>query len=154
MDAVEELVRLLRAPLLRLAGDENVDAAAFLPAPAERKAAVPETAPAVRPEPGRPAAAAPVDDRSGAAAAGQETSAGYLLFLSTSSGYRLVERDGPPAAPGSQLELSELDGEEFRSARAVVTGVRRSPLPDDVRPCLACIVGAGGADRRADDERD
>ena len=154
MDAVEELVRLLRAPLLRLAGDENADAAAFLPAPAERKAAAPEPDPAVRPEPSQPAAAAQVDDRSGATAAGQETSTGYLLFLSTSSGYRLVERDGPPAAPGSQLELSELDGEEFRSARAVVTGRRRSPLPDDARPCLACTLVAGGADRRADDERD
>lgn len=154
MDAVEELVRLLRAPLLRLAGDQNVDAAAFLPAPAEREAAVPETGPAVRPEPSLPSAAAQVEDRSGATAAGQETSAGYLLFLSTSSGYRLVERDGPPAAPGSQLELSDLGGEEFRTARAVVTGLRRSPLPDDARPCLACTVVASGADRRADDERD
>ena len=159
MDAVEELVRLLRVPLLRLAGDENTDAAASLRAPPEREAAEPasaEPAPdlAARPEPSLPPAAAQVDDLSGATAAGQETSTGHLLFLSTSSGYRLVERDGPPAAPGSQLELSDLDGEEFRSARAVVTGRRSSPLPGDVRPCLACTLVAGVADRRADDERE
>jgi hypothetical protein len=143
---------MLRVPLLRLAGDENTDAAATLPAPPAREA---EREPdlADSPEPSRPAVAAPVDDRPEAAAAEQETSTGYLLFVSTSSGYRLLERDGTAAAPGSELELSEVDGEELRSARAVVTGRRPSPLPDDVRPCLVCTLVASRADRRADADR-
>ena len=95
MDAVEELVRLLRAPLLRLAGDENTGATALLPGPPEREAAEPGPDLTARPEPSPPPAAARVDHRAGATDAEQETSTGHLLFLSTSSGYRLVERDGP-----------------------------------------------------------
>jgi hypothetical protein len=148
MDAVEELVRLLRGPLQRLAGDENTEAAASLQAPPEGEAAVPEREAEPEPDLARPEPSLP------AAAAAQEPSTGYLLFVSTSSGYRLVERDGSAAPPGSELELTEVDGEEFRSARAVVTGRRPSPLPDDLRPCLVCTLVAGGADRRADAERE
>ncbi len=53
---------------------------------------------------------------------------GYLLFLSRPSGYVLVERDGEPPAPGSELE----HGEE----RLRILKVGPSPIPGDRRRCV------------------
>jgi len=50
-----------------------------------------------------------------------------LLFLPGCGGYRLVERDGPPPAPGAALEIEE--------GRFQVVKVGRSPLPADRRRC-------------------
>jgi hypothetical protein len=59
---------------------------------------------------------------------------GHVLFVQTSGGYRLVQRDGGPPAVGERVAIDELGGSE-----ALVTGTRRSPLPGDARPCLACV---------------
>ncbi|HEX4747716.1 MAG TPA: hypothetical protein VFU99_12630 [Gaiellaceae bacterium] len=52
---------------------------------------------------------------------------GFLFFVWSTSGYTLVERDGDPPRPGTEVE----DGEN----RYVVTKVAPSPLPGDPRPC-------------------
>jgi hypothetical protein len=57
-----------------------------------------------------------------------EAQAKHLLFVSKPSGYELVERDGEPPTPGSEVELEE--GVLFTVAK-----VGPSPLPDDGRPC-------------------
>jgi hypothetical protein len=53
----------------------------------------------------------------------------YLLFVSKPSGYELVERDGEPPAPGSEVELGD-DGLRF-----TVSKLGPSPLPQDGRVC-------------------
>jgi hypothetical protein len=53
----------------------------------------------------------------------------YLLFVSKPSGYELLERDGDPPEPGSDIELGD-DG-----ARFTVAKVGPSPLPQDDRLC-------------------
>jgi hypothetical protein len=52
----------------------------------------------------------------------------HLLFVSKPSGYELLERDGEPPAPGTEVELDE-------GARFVVSKLGPSPLPDDARAC-------------------
>ena len=64
-----------------------------------------------------PAAPAPADN--------------HLLFVQLNGRYELVERDGPPPATNTLLELPELC-----EGALLVSGLRRSPLPGDVRPCI------------------
>jgi hypothetical protein len=52
----------------------------------------------------------------------------YLLFLSKPSGYELLEREGEPPAPGTEIEIEE-------GTRFTVSKLGPSPLPDDERPC-------------------
>jgi hypothetical protein len=52
----------------------------------------------------------------------------HLLFVSKPSGYELLERDGDPPTPGSEVELDE-------GTRFTVLKLGPSPLPDDERPC-------------------
>ncbi len=55
----------------------------------------------------------------------------HLVFLQLASGYELVEREGPPPALHSPVELPGLcDG------LLVVAGSRPSPFPGDGRPCI------------------
>ena len=53
----------------------------------------------------------------------------HLLFVSKPSGYELVERDGDPPEPGSEVEVGD-DGLRFTVAK-----IGPSPLPEDARPC-------------------
>jgi hypothetical protein len=53
----------------------------------------------------------------------------HLLFVSKPSGYELLEREGEPPAPGSEVELGE-DGLRF-----AVSKLGPSPLPQDARVC-------------------
>ena len=53
----------------------------------------------------------------------------YILFVSRPTGYELVEREGDPPAPGTQVALEE------NGARFEVVKVAPSPLPQDDRPC-------------------
>jgi DNA repair exonuclease SbcCD ATPase subunit len=55
----------------------------------------------------------------------------HLVFVQAAAGYSLVERDGPPPARHTPLELPDLHDGVF-----VVSGRRRSPLPGDARPCV------------------
>jgi hypothetical protein len=57
--------------------------------------------------------------------------AGHVLLLALGSGYRLVERDGPPPAPGDPVEH---EGRAFQ-----VLGHGASPLPGDRRPCVLAL---------------
>jgi hypothetical protein len=57
----------------------------------------------------------------------------HLLFVSKPSGYELVERDGDPPEPGSEVELGE------NGLRFTVTKVGPSPLPQDDRPCAYLV---------------
>jgi hypothetical protein len=52
----------------------------------------------------------------------------HLLFVSRPSGYELVERDGGPPEPGSEVEVEE-------GLRYTVVKVAPSPLPQDERDC-------------------
>jgi hypothetical protein len=52
----------------------------------------------------------------------------HILFVSRPTGYELVERDGDPPAPGTQVDLEN-------GARFEVVKVATSPLPQDDRPC-------------------
>lgn len=69
------------------------------------------------------------------ATAPEEIATAHVLFVSTVAGYRFFERDGPGPLPGERLTLHELGG-----AEATVTGLRHSPLPSDLRRCIACVV--------------
>jgi len=60
------------------------------------------------------------------------TTQGHLLFVWSPTGYRLLEREGEPPAPGSEVDL---DGQRER-----VTKIGASPLPGDSRPC-AYLIG-------------
>ena len=53
----------------------------------------------------------------------------HILFVSGPTGYELVEREGDPPQPGTQVELDE------NGARFEVVKVAPSPLPQDDRPC-------------------
>ena len=53
----------------------------------------------------------------------------HILFVSRPTGYELVEREGEPPTPGSQVDLEE------NGARFEVVKVAPSPLPQDDRPC-------------------
>lgn len=55
---------------------------------------------------------------------------GYLLFVPRATGYELVEREGDPPAPGSDVELEE------NGARFEVVKLAPSPLPRDERACV------------------
>jgi chromosome segregation ATPase len=60
-----------------------------------------------------------------------EPASSHLVFLQLTTGYELVEREGPPPARHSALELPEVcDG------LLVVAGSRPSPFPGDARPCV------------------
>ena len=52
----------------------------------------------------------------------------HLLFLSKPSGYELLERDGEPPEPGSEVEVDE-------GLRYTVIKLAPSPLPQDERTC-------------------
>lgn len=60
---------------------------------------------------------------------------GHTLFVSTPTGYTLVEREGPPPPPGSEVTV---DGRDYRA-----TGCRHSPFPADRRPCVIAEVLGG-----------
>jgi len=53
----------------------------------------------------------------------------HILFVSRPTGYELVEREGAPPAPGTQVDLDE------NGARFEVVKVAPSPLPQDDRLC-------------------
>ena len=53
----------------------------------------------------------------------------HILFVSRPTGYELVEQEGDPPAPGTQVGLEE------NGARFEVVKVGPSPLPHDDRPC-------------------
>ena len=53
----------------------------------------------------------------------------HLLFVSKPSGYELVEREGEPPSPGSEVEVGE-DGLRF-----TVSKLGASPFPQDERVC-------------------
>jgi hypothetical protein len=53
----------------------------------------------------------------------------HILFVSRPTGYELVEREGDPPTPGTQVDLEE------NGARFEVVKVAPSPLPQDDRPC-------------------
>jgi len=58
-----------------------------------------------------------------------ELPSSHLLFIPTAKRYLLVEREGPPPAPGDELELPDVEG------LLLVTKVGRSPYPENGRPC-------------------
>jgi hypothetical protein len=68
----------------------------------------------------------PTVEPAAAPAAAEPTA--HLVFVQTAEGYRLVEREGPPPPRNAPLELGE--------GAFVVSGLRRSPLPGDGRPCV------------------
>ena len=53
----------------------------------------------------------------------------HILFVSRPTGYELVEREGDPPSPGTEVDLEE------NGARFEVVKVAPSPLPQDDRPC-------------------
>ena len=55
----------------------------------------------------------------------------HLLFVQLNGRYELVEREGPPPATNTLLELPELCDRAL-----IVSGLGRSPLPGDARPCV------------------
>ncbi len=55
----------------------------------------------------------------------------HLLFVQLNGRYELVERDGPPPATNTLLELAELGDRVL-----IVSRQGRSPLPGDGRPCV------------------
>jgi hypothetical protein len=54
----------------------------------------------------------------------------HLLFVPTPARYLLLEREGPPPAPGEELEVPEAD------ASFSVVKVGRAPYPGEPRPCV------------------
>jgi hypothetical protein len=53
----------------------------------------------------------------------------HLLFVTRPTGYSLVEREGEPPSPGTDVELEDGGG------TLVVTKIAPSPLPQDERLC-------------------
>ena len=56
--------------------------------------------------------------------------ASHLVFVQLPDRYELVERAGPPPPRHAPIALPDLD------RPLVVAGARRSPLPNDARPCV------------------
>ena len=56
----------------------------------------------------------------------------HLLFFQGPKGYELVERDGPPPAPGAQLELE--------TGMQVVARIAASPAPGPRVPCAYLVA--------------
>ena len=52
----------------------------------------------------------------------------HLVFVSKPSGYELLERDGEPPEPGSEIEVDD-------GVRYTVIKLAPSPLPQDHRTC-------------------
>jgi hypothetical protein len=52
----------------------------------------------------------------------------HLVFVSKPSGYELIERDGDPPEPGSEVEVDD-------GVRYTVIKLAPSPLPQDERIC-------------------
>jgi hypothetical protein len=52
----------------------------------------------------------------------------HLVFVSKPSGYELLERDGEPPEPGSEIEVDD-------GVRYTVIKLAPSPLPQDDRTC-------------------
>jgi hypothetical protein len=61
-----------------------------------------------------------------------ESHASHLLFVPTPARYLMVERQGPPPAPGEELELNE--------GTFLVGKLGRAPFPGEQRPCAFLLV--------------
>jgi hypothetical protein len=61
-----------------------------------------------------------------------EAFASHLLFVPTPARYLMVERQGPPPAPGEELELNE--------GTFLVGKLGRAPIPGEQRPCAFLLV--------------
>ena len=61
-----------------------------------------------------------------------EAPASHLLFVPTPARYLMVERQGPPPAPGEELELNE--------GTFLVGKLGRAPFPGEQRPCAFLLV--------------
>jgi hypothetical protein len=61
-----------------------------------------------------------------------ESPASHLLFVPTPARYLMVERQGPPPAPGEELELNE--------GTFLVGKLGRAPFPGEQRPCAFLLV--------------
>jgi hypothetical protein len=61
-----------------------------------------------------------------------EAPASHLLFVPTPARYLMVERQGPPPAPGEELELNE--------GTFLVGKLGRAPFPGEQRPCAYLLV--------------
>ena len=61
-----------------------------------------------------------------------EAPASHLLFVPTPARYLMVERQGPPPAPGEELELNE--------GTFLVGKLGRAPFPGEPRPCAFLLV--------------
>jgi hypothetical protein len=70
-------------------------------------------------------------ERSEAADRGGNGGSGHLVFAQLAAGYVLVERDGVAPESNTTLELPEIC-----EGTLLVGGIGRSPLPDDLRPCV------------------
>jgi hypothetical protein len=60
----------------------------------------------------------------------------HLLFVPTPARYLLLEREGPPPAPGDELDVPEVE------ARFGVVKVGRAPYPGELRPCVYLLRSA------------
>ena len=61
-----------------------------------------------------------------------EAPTSHLLFVPTPARYLMVERQGPPPAPGEELELNE--------GTFLVGKLGRAPFPGEQRPCAFLLV--------------
>ena len=61
-----------------------------------------------------------------------EAPASHLLFVPTAARYLMVERQGPPPAPGEELDLNE--------GTFLVGKLGRAPFPGEQRPCAFLLV--------------
>ena len=61
-----------------------------------------------------------------------EAPASHLLFVPTPARYLMVERQGPPPAPGEELELNE--------GTFLVGKLGRAPFPGEQRPCAFLLL--------------
>jgi hypothetical protein len=61
-----------------------------------------------------------------------EAAASHLLFVPTPARYLMVERQGPPPAPGEELDLNE--------GTFLVGKLGRAPFPGEQRPCAFLLV--------------
>ena len=60
------------------------------------------------------------------------STASHLLFVPTAARYLMVERQGPPPAPGEELDLNE--------GTFLVGKLGRAPFPGEQRPCAFLLV--------------